>query len=637
VSEHTVEFLQIFRDEAEMRLDRMTAALIGLEAGTASADAVDSLFRDAHSIKGGAGMLELTDVLLLANAVEDLLAGVRASGSFPVELTDPLLRATDMLRAQVAGTVGASGDLIAELVRMTGEPVAAADPPRETEHRTLRVPADQIDKLLEVAGEAMIHQRRLEHSLDDGVERRSQVAEELAVVERLLDELKSTAIGMRALPLNSIVGPLPRMLRDLAAAAGKEAELVVTGAETLLDRVILESLADLLVHVLRNAVGHGLETPSERVLAGKPPRGRVELRAEQHGQFIEIAISDDGRGVAPVALAAAREGGSLVDVLTRPGYSTAGEVSSLSGRGVGLDVVKTRTESFGGSLDVRSEPGVGTTIVLVLPLALSLLDALLFERGANVFGVPLSAVEEVVTVSETQSLQGRREVILRDRSLPIFDVATLVGSTAPALRERSPALVLTSGGRRVVASCDALLGEQELVVKPLGSLVGSGGYLGAAILGDGRIALLLEPAGLMRGPQADPVPALVESEPAQKILVVEDSFTVRELQRSILEAAGYSVVTGRDGIDALAVLARNTDVALVVTDLEMPELDGLGLTRAIRANPSLAGLPVVVVSSHGSPADHQRGIDAGADAYMSKQSYDQRTLLETVQRLIGSR
>ena len=229
-------------------------------------------------------------------------------------------------------------------------------------------------------------------------------------------------------------------------------------------------------------------------------------------------------------------------------------------------------------------------------------------------------------------LQGRPALEIRGRSLPVYDVAELVGAAAPPLGDRPPALVIAAGGRRVVASCDALLGQEEVVIKSLGPLLaGVEGYLGAAIIGDGRIALARRSGDAGPGTSAGAPDGGAGRRPAwraaPKILVVEDSFTVRELQRSILEAAGYPVVTARDGRDALAALDRDAGIALVVTDLEMPELDGIGLTRAIRADAARSSLPVVIVTSHGSEDDRRRGIEAGADAYMAKQSFDQQALL----------
>ena len=234
-------------------------------------------------------------------------------------------------------------------------------------------------------------------SAPTGCRRLESLSDELDVGERLLGDLQETAIEMRTLPLASITGTFPRAVRDIAAARGTEVELVVTGAETELDRVILEGISEPIVHILRNSVAHGIEAPNERERVGKRRLGRVELKAEQRGRMVAIMISDDGKGLPPEVFRAAQEPGeSLVDLLTSPGFSTAGEVSGLSGRGVGLHVVKTVVESFGGSMTIESQPGLGTTTTLLLPLTLALLDVLLLERGGQVFGIPLAAIEEVI-------------------------------------------------------------------------------------------------------------------------------------------------------------------------------------------------------------------------------------------------
>ncbi len=651
MTDPAAEFMELFRDEANERLDNMVDTLLAVEAGRAEPDAVDALFRDAHTIKGGAGMLELEDVRALAHAVEDVLQGVRDSGSFPQELIDPLLRAADALRSHVAGEAVGSPDLLDELASSRAgvlgtaapaSPTEPAAPAAPVERRAIRVPPQKIDRLLDLVGETVLHRRRLEHVL--GAERITvdeQVSDELDLGERLFDELKDAAIKMRTLPLSTITGPLPRAVRDIAATEGKDVELVVTGADTELDRVILESLSEPLVHLLRNAVGHGIESPKERKRAGKPARATVELRAEQRGGSIEIVVADDGGGVSADVLAEAKTVGSLADVLARAGFSTATEVTDLSGRGVGFDAVKRHVESFGGTVEARSETGKGTEIILVLPLALALIEVLLVERGTQAFGIPLASVEEAIAVDDTLLLEGKAALELRGRSVPLSDLADLIGATSSALPGRAPAIVVTAGGRRVAAACDRLLGEDEVVVKPLGALLPSArGYLGAAILGDGRVALLLDPASLARPATARrrkrPDSAAPATERlAPKVLVVEDSYTVRELQRSILEAAGYRVETARDGKEGLERVQGDNDIELVITDLEMPELDGLELTRAIRASSDRSSLPVVIVTSRGDDDDRARGIEAGADAYMIKRAFDQQTLLDTVERLVG--
>jgi len=663
MTEPDAEFLVIFRDEANERLDHIVDTLLAVEAGRAAADAIDGLFRDAHTIKGAAGMLGLDEVRALAHSMEDVLESARESGSFPTELVEPLLRAADALRSHVAGSGAPSADLLDELASRRaellggGEPLESPEagtredeapagpaPAAGQERRTIRVAAEKLDRLLDLVGETVLHRRRLEHQLGVRVHEDEGIADELGLGDRLLDDLKGAAIQMRTLPLESITGPFPRAVRDIAAAAGREVDLVITGADTELDRVILASMSEPLVHLLRNAIGHGIEPPDEREAAGKPRAGTVELRAEQRGGTVEITVADDGRGVPLETLErVAREGTTLAEALARAGFSTAGEVTELSGRGVGLDAVKTQAEMFGGSVEVRSEPGQGTSVVLRLPLALALLEVLLVERGGQVYGVPLGSIEEAVSVDGMLTLSGLPALELRGRSVPVADLAALAGADAEPPGSAAPALVIAAGGRRVAAVCDTLIGQEEVVVKPLGPLLETvSGYLGAAILGDGRIALLLDPSSLVREPgraarrRPEVAPSPIGGNiQAPKVLVVEDSFTVRELQRSILEAAGYRVETARDGRDALDRLNRDPGIDIVVTDIEMPEMDGIALTEAIRADPQRSSLPVVIVTTRGSEEDRKRGLEAGADAYMAKRSFDQRALLETVEQLVG--
>ena len=681
MTEPDAELIALFRDEASERLDQMDTALLAIESGTAGPDTTDALFRNAHTIKGAAGMLGFDDVQRLARAAEDILASVRDAGLFPPDLAAPLLQATSAMRAHVNGAGEPIGSLLDELAacrparpdvqarsepssapgagapesRRTPEPeqprpaAPAPRPATETprpapegstqaaEPRALRVPAAKIDHLLDVAGEIMQYRNRLAHSLSGPAAQSRDVADVLGAGQRMLDDLKDTAVGMRTLPLALITGRLPRVVRDLAHAAGKEVDFVVTGADTELDRVILESVAEPIGHLLRNAVVHGIESPAERVRAGKPARGRIELRAVPRGSFVEITVADDGRGAGPAEVAAAQQEGSLAAVLARPGYSTAAELTDLAGRGVGLDAVRSYAHALGGSLEVRSEPGQGLQAIQLLPVALALMEVLLFERGGAVYGVPLAAVEQVVLVTETLALEGRPVVAIRERTLPVADFAELIGASAPPLSDPPPGILISAGGRRAIVTCDALVGEEEVMVKPLGPLLaGLESYLGAAILGDGRIALLIDPATLAAGSRHRPGAAAPASPAAApRVLVVEDSLTVRELQRSILEAAGYPVVTARDGRDALAILDREPEISLVITDLEMPELDGIELTKAIRSGTAHSSLPVVIVTSHGSEDDRLKGIAAGADAYMVKQSFDQHVLLATVERLVG--
>lgn len=618
------QLLARFRDEASDRIDAIVSGLLAIEEGAAAPEAIRALFREAHSIKGSAGMIGLDEAYSLAHQIEDRLAEAREGAPITAEGIESLLRATDELRAAV-GVGEARGP----------EPEAG---PRAGP-RSLRVDVRKLDRLLGAVGETVVHERRLDHLMreDHAPAGRRLTEDELDHGRLLLDELQESVMELRTLPLTSITAPLPRSVRDLAAASGKEIDLRIVGAETELDRAVLDQLSDAVAHLLRNAVAHGIESPEERERAGKPRRGRVELRAEQRGDRVALTVSDDGRGVGTELLARAQEQGSLLDVLAQAGVSTAETVTEVSGRGVGLDAVKRSVEELGGTAEMASEPGRGCAVTLTLPVSLTLVDALLVERAGSAFGLPLADVVEIVAVTGTMSLAGRPSLDVRGEPVPATDVVAALGGSGPDLRERTPAVVVASQHGRAALLCDRVLGDEELVVKGLGPMLsGAPGYVGSAVLGDGRVALLLDVAFLVgaAGSAIQSAGPGDESTPP-KVLVVDDQFTVRELQRSILDAAGYRVATAGDGREARDRLAAEGDVDLIVTDLEMPVMDGFELLAHVREDPARASLPVVIVSARATPEDERRGLEAGADAYIRKEGFDQGALLETVARLVG--
>jgi two-component system chemotaxis sensor kinase CheA len=310
---------------------------------------------------------------------------------------------------------------------------------------------------------------------------------------------------------------------------------------------------------------------------------------------------------------------------------------------VGLDEVKTHAEHVGGSLEISSEAGRGTLVTILLPVTLAVMRVLIVERGGQRFGLPISSVLEAIVVGRPMVLGGRPSVEIRGERLWLADLARVIGASPSELTAGSRALVVGTTAVRAAVACDAILGEQEVVVKPLGfALDRIVGYLGAAILGDGGVVLILDPAFVIRKAASSSAAAGSElreaaTAKAPRILVVDDQFTVRELQRSILGAAGYTVETACDGREALEALASRGAFDLVVTDLLMPEMDGLELLRAIRADADRSELPVIVVTSQGTAEDRARGAQAGADAYIVKDEFDQRALLDTVGELVGRR
>lgn len=639
MSELDPETLEIARDEAAECMERIERNLLALEGGGDDPDLIDALFRDAHSVKGAAGMVGWKGVASIAHSMEDKLEGARDRGELEKELIDPLLKEVDEMRQAVVAAAAATPTEQAPTPEV--DRAGASARPTEEPRHAMRVDAGKVDRMLDAVGEAVLHRRRLEHIVGDRIVAAGDdvAEEELDRGERLLDELQDAVIEMRTLPLSSVTAPFPRAVRDLAATEGKEVDLAISGAETQLDRVILEGIADPIVHLLRNAVAHGVESPDERERAGKPRRGRIELRAEQRGGTVALQVSDDGRGVSAELLEQANELGSLADVLTTAGFSTAVEVGDLAGRGVGLDSVKSHVEALGGSVEVRSEPGRGLEVTLLLPVTLALLNVLLCERDGRPFGLPVSSVREVLTVRDAASLGGRPCLEHRGEAIPLGDLATMVGGSAPPLPQLPPAVVLASATRAVAVAVDRVLGDRELVVKGLGPLLaGVPSYLGAGILEDGRVALILDPNRLLELPSAGNAP-VATPQPAKraapKVLVVDDQFSVRRLQRSILEAAGYRVETARHGREALQRIAADPDLEMVITDIQMPEMDGFELLGAIRQDPEHEALPVAIVTSKGSEADRQRGAEAGADAYIVKEEFNQQALLETIGRLVG--
>jgi two-component system chemotaxis sensor kinase CheA len=647
------DLLDIFREEANERLDRMSAFLLAAETGSAGRETVAALFRDAHSIKGSAGMFGLDAVGELAGAVEDVLAPARERGALPQGSVAPLLAAADAIRAAVDGDDDAVAGALVGVRRLAAADGAGSESPvapdlvpsaaahEHASQRTLRVKAAKVDTLLSAVGETALHQRRLEYLAGANGHRDESLRDELEHGEALIGGLQQAVLGMRTLPLETIVGALPRAVRDIAAEAGRDVRLELEGTETPLDRSILDGIGDVLVHILRNAIFHGIEPPAERELLGKPRTGTVRVRAEQRGGGVAITCADDGRGVPAELLERARDHGSLAGLLSEAGFSTAGGVSELAGRGVGLDAVKRHVESLGGALEVSSETGAGTAVTLLLPLTLAIVTALLVERGGSTFGVPLPGVDQVVRDGVVHELHRRRALELDGTTVALADLADVLGADAPALPSNAPVMVVTSGGHRTALACDRLVGDREVVVKNLGSLLAPlAMYLGAAILEDGGIALLLDPGVLVRtsrGVAAVERPSAQAPRPAPKVLVVDDQLAVRELERTILEAAGYRVETAADGYAALERLDRDADVECVVSDIQMPGMDGLELLVAIRGRPDRINLPVVIVTAREDTVSRERGAEAGADAWVVKSQFDQQALLETVDRLIGRR
>ncbi len=480
-----------------------------------------------------------------------------------------------------------------------------------------------------------------------------------------LGVVRDGAMGLAMVPVRRVVAAFPRLVRDVASSTGKDVGLNLVGEDVELDKKVLDGVADALKHLLINAVDHGCEKPEERVAAGKPPRAIVTVSAKSAGGTVVLEVSDDGRGIDEEKVRASAiekgllppgsllSGPQLLQVLFMPAFSTASTVTSTSGRGVGLDVVKTAVDDLGGAIDVYSELGSGTRFSLTLPITLGVLRCLIARVGEERYAVPVPGVMESISLRDVpvENVAGVPVVVRHGVSVPLLDLGDALGVDGG--REPRAALVVRNNGAQdlIAWSVDRLEGELELVVKDLGSFVGRLPLVtGATIDGDGSVVCLIdlrEIAGRRGASTSSTVisgtigPGLpvVEREPTPlgrkpRILVVEDSVGVRELERVILESAGYEVITAVDGLDGIARL-RSEPADLVLSDVEMPGMDGFTLTRTIRRTRGWEQVPVVIMTSRGDEGDRRAGLEAGASAYLLKSDFDQTELVDTVRRLVG--
>lgn len=477
----------------------------------------------------------------------------------------------------------------------------------------------------------------------------------------VIDELEEDVKRVRMLPLNTITGPFGRMVRDLARAAGKEAMLRIVGGDTELDKRVLEQIKDPLIHMLRNAVDHGIERPEQREAQGKPHHGVITLTAEQLGKDVIISVSDDGAGLNLDAIRQAilRRGDAgayslseaeLVEAIFTAGVSTNPIITDISGRGVGLDVVRRNVEALHGRIDVDWTPGAGAAFAMTLPLALTSSHGLLVRASEQLFAIPLNAIEHIMFVApqEITPLEGYDAVRYNGQPLTLVrlsDVLELPQFDVSRDDTRILAVILAAAERRMAFAVDELVGEQEVVIKGLGKqLTRVGGIAGATVMGSGEVVLVLNVADLIRlglmGKRRSVLDVLAEADSSQtvrvqqRILIVDDSITTRTLEKNILEAAGYTVQLATDGQEALNTIAVSGVPDLIVSDIMMPRVDGFGLTQRIKGEQSTAHVPVILVTSLDSAEDKARGIEVGADAYITKSRFDQSNLLETIEQLI---
>ncbi|MEA5417969.1 hybrid sensor histidine kinase/response regulator [Spirulina sp. CCNP1310] len=563
---------------------------------------------------------------------------------------------------------------------------------------TIRVATRHLDDLITQTGELTVTKIRIAHvasELESVLNTwgewktrhtgQNQSEQEQTLIERLdtlLQQLKlssqenSTRLEMiagnledrirtlRLLPLSNIFSLFPRMVRDLAKQQGKDIELILEGSETTADKRILEEMKDPLMHIIRNAIDHGIESPSDRLAAGKPPTATIRLKGHQTTSNVIIEVSDDGRGLDLEKIKrkaierglhsanelAAMTPAQIYNLIFTPGFSTQTLITEVSGRGVGLDVVQTNVEHLKGSIQVQSTPGQGTTFRIQLGTTLATANVLLVDVGGLTQAIPVEYVETSLLIdpNDVFTVEGRETIAIQGQAISVAHLAQLLDIetlSAEANGNRSlPCILLRMGDERFGLFVDQVIDTQDVVLKPQSKLLKRvRNIAGATILGTGEVCMILNPMDLLKSIQRGrtafvPRPDLTANDrktttKRATVLLAEDSITIRTQEKRILEGAGYTVITAVDGLDGFNKLKAGQFDA-VISDVQMPNLDGLAMTRRIREYPEYNELPIILVTSLSSEDDRRRGAEAGANAYITKGTFDQSVLLETLERLV---
>jgi len=523
----------------------------------------------------------------------------------------------------------------------------------QEQNAAISVEMSTLFKFLEV------NQRYLTEANRELAQLGQTLAQDNMQLATLADQLQDNVSELRMMPFETIIGGFQRMARDMARDLGKQVHLEIGGAGVEIDKTVLDALKDPLMHLLRNAIDHGLESPEQREALGKAATGHVQLIVEQRGGEIAIEVHDDGRGInlqrirrkaVERQILTVQEAQNLSDdeaqmLVFHSGFSTSDSVTALSGRGLGLDIVRNRVESLRGRVHVASTAGQGTTITLSMPVSLTRIRVITLRVGDEDYAIPSVMVERMESAARNEifTAEGQEMINIGGRPTPLVSLGSIL--EVPAIAERADylqLLTLQTADRAVAFEVDGLYSEMELVLKPLGrELLNAPFVAGAALLGSGDVVIVLDANDLVRKATGATYLArqrpIVRAPKAQsrriRVLVVDDSITTRTLEKNILEAVGFEVSVAIDGVEAWSQIAE-LEPDVVVSDVEMPNMNGFELTRRIKNAEHLRDLPVILLTSLSKPQQREEGLRAGADAYLVKSRFDQGELLEVIQSVL---
>jgi len=665
IPEELVEFLPDFLESAREHLEGISMGLARLKEEPGDEQALREVFRRAHSLKGSAMTMGLEEIGSLAHGIEDIFR----------DLSEGRGKITEEILSQVLETLDTIARKLDALSQQGKREEVSPEPSfvSQVAVETVRMRTEILDELLNLLEELFTHHLGLSE-LRAAAEKtvadlRSQIPQFAAQIDGLcrqfrdrlegahfvLSELRDTVMRARMLPISTVFQMLPRAVRDLARQFGKEARLVQEGGEVEVDKSILEQIWDPLIHLIRNALDHGIESSEERRKAGKPEVGTIRVAARQQGGRVLIEVEDDGRGMDPDELkeAAVRRGllspqkaetlppEDAYELIFLPGFSTNTLVTDVSGRGVGLDVVRTNVERLKGRVSVSTRKGKGTKFVLDFPLTLITARTFLLKVEGKALALPADVVERTMLLREGEVYRqdGGRAVYVEGHLIPLIPLGRILGWGGKDGCVQ--VLVVRVEERQVALGVEEVLGEREVVVKSPGKfLLRRTPFLsGITILGSGEVVPILDPSALVRLThlrEAREEPEVEFPELRPRVLLVEDQLITQQVEKSLLEGAGFEVEVAGDGEEALGKLAEKP-FDLVITDIQMPRMDGFTLTQRIREDERYRDLPVVIVTSMAREEDRKRGMEVGADAYILKSEFRGENLIDTVRVLVGRR
>ncbi len=703
-------FIGQYLDELGDNIRNLDDAVIALKRDPENEEELNRALRILHTIKGSSRMLQFGNMEKLAHGLESVLKGVREKRYSIGQSIVQLVFATSgkaqegMRRIRESGSdemdISALLDCYAKAyanepftLKESAEDRIESKPPQEkksarpekkeaapTDYQSVRVSTERIDDIIKRLDNLIINQfqfkkhyeqiRNIEEGLKESADKsgivpikefqklRKSFAEQLGIVERDTFALQEMIIGLRMFPLNMILGAIPKMVEEMAMAMGKKIRLEIRGGDIRIDKAVLEAINDPIVHLVRNAVDHAIETPDERKAAGKSEEGFIEIACRGESGSIALAISDDGRGInyaiirdRALELFPSRkheisemQDEELVSFLFVSGFSTSKRITEISGRGVGLNIVKFNIERVKGKVSLESVPGKGTVFTLRLPLTLATIEGYFVKSENQTFFVPGHFIREVLLIHREDMLRvmNRDSIKLRDRIIPLLSLQVLIGKSDTSSHPRTFAMVVESLGSVIAISIDSVMEYTTLIFKSLPkNLAGLSCIQGIVFDEDYNIVSILHvPALVERSKRLTDIDLKSRRSEARKsdfsILVIDDSKNSREIQKSILESAGYTVMMAEDGIEGLELL-RNRQFHLVLTDLPMPRMDGYTLIENMKRDRSLKEIPVIVVSGYDDADSANRALNLGAEKFIVKSSFDRIHLIDAVDKLLARR